>query len=105
MCIRDRFDWSRLARAGIGLWPEPADGLAARRGRPLVPVERAAALHDLATIGYCVGASSEAVALAAFQRRFRPERWDGRLDGETSLRLAEVRAACDAARAPLKRKG
>jgi N-acetylmuramoyl-L-alanine amidase len=99
------FDWPRLARAGIGLWPAAAEGIAAWRSRPLVPVERAGALHDLATIGYCVGAGSETVALAAFQRRFRPERWDGRLDGETSLRLAEVRAAYDAARAPLKRKG
>jgi hypothetical protein len=39
------------------------------------------------------------VALAAFQRRFRPERWDGLLDGETSLRLRQVRMAVEAAQA------
>ena len=32
-------------------------------------------------------------ALAAFQRRFRPERWDGRLDGETSGTPRRGRAA------------
>jgi N-acetyl-anhydromuramyl-L-alanine amidase AmpD len=37
--------------------------------------------------------------MAAFQRRFRPERWDGRLDAETAFRLAEVREAYDGARA------
>ena len=42
--------------------------------------------------------ATRAPALAAFQRRFRPERWDGRLDGETAARLAEVRAAYDEVR-------
>jgi hypothetical protein len=37
--------------------------------------------------------------LAAFQRRFRPERWDGLLDAETSLRLRDVRLAVEAAQA------
>jgi N-acetylmuramoyl-L-alanine amidase len=92
------FDWPRLARAGIGIWPHPAPDLAHRRGRDVGAVERAAALADLARIGYCVASGEEAVALAAFQRRFRPERWDGRLDGETAERLAEVRSAYDHAR-------
>ena len=61
--------------------------------------ERAAALSDLARIGYCVSAATEQVALAAFQRRFRPERWDGLLDAETCARLAEVRMAVEAAQA------
>jgi N-acetylmuramoyl-L-alanine amidase len=92
------FDWPRLARAGIGLWPAPRPDLAGARGRGIGVVERAAALADLAAIGYCVLPGTEAVAVAAFQRRFRPERWDGRLDGETSQRLSEVRAAYDRAR-------
>jgi N-acetyl-anhydromuramyl-L-alanine amidase AmpD len=62
-------------------------------------VHRTAALADLARIGYCVTAATEQVALAAFQRRFRPERWDGLLDGETSLRLRQVRMAVEAAQA------
>jgi len=85
------FDWARLGRAGIGLWPEPPAIQARRRGRGVGVVERAAALADLARIGYCVAAATERVAVAAFQRRFRPERWDGLIDGETRMRLRQVR--------------
>jgi N-acetylmuramoyl-L-alanine amidase len=92
------FDWARLAAAGVGIWPPPARERGCGRGIGIGVVERAAALADLAAIGYCVDPGDEAVALAAFQRRFRPERWDGRLDGETAIRLAEVRAAYDAVR-------
>ena len=58
-------------------------------------VERAAALGDLARIGYEVIPDNVTPAVTAFQRRFRPERWDGRLDGETAGRLAEIRQAVD----------
>jgi len=92
------FDWPRLARAGIGIWPEPAANLTDGRGRGIGVVERAGALADLAAIGYWVTTGAEHVAVTAFQRRFRPERWDGRLDAETAQRLAEVRAAYDRAR-------
>ena len=91
------FDWPRLARAGLGLWPPPAEGLSRRRGRGVGIVERAAALADLARIGYEVVPGNEMPPLAAFQRRYRPERWDGKLDGETAGRLAEVRQLVDAA--------
>jgi N-acetylmuramoyl-L-alanine amidase len=87
------FDWRRLARAGVGIWPDPAADLARRRGGGIGAVERAGALADLAAIGYCVTPGAETPAVTAFQRRFRPERCDGRLDAETALRLAEVRAA------------
>ncbi|HKS89355.1 MAG TPA: N-acetylmuramoyl-L-alanine amidase [Stellaceae bacterium] len=93
------FDWPRLARAGIGLWPPPAADLARRRGRGVGLVHRTAALADLARIGYPVIAGDEQPALAAFQRRFRPERWDGLIDGETCGRLREVRMAVEAAQA------
>jgi N-acetylmuramoyl-L-alanine amidase len=92
------FDWRRLARAGVGIWPEPAANLAHRRGCGIAAVERARAVTDLAAIGYCVTAGAETPAVIAFQRRFRPERCDGRLDAETALRLAEVRGAYDGAR-------
>jgi N-acetylmuramoyl-L-alanine amidase len=98
------FDWPRLARAGIGIWPPSGPDLARSRGSGIGVVERAAALADLAVIGYCVDAGTEAVVVAAFQRRFRPERWDGRLDGETARRLSEVRAAYDRARGSLDRQ-
>jgi N-acetylmuramoyl-L-alanine amidase len=90
------FDWSYLAEAGIGLWPSP--GATRGRGIGVGVVERAAALADLARIGYCVVPGNETPPLAAFQRRFRPARWDGRLDGETAARLAETRALYDAVR-------
>ncbi len=93
------FDWPRLAAAGIGLWPPPAEGMARRRGRGVGLIERTGALSDLARIGYGVSVATEQVAVAAFQRRFRPERWDGLLDGETCSRLRAVRMAVEAAQA------
>jgi N-acetylmuramoyl-L-alanine amidase len=89
------FDWPRLARAGIGLWPtEPA------------PPARdiAAAQAMLSSIGYRVprsGALDDETrqVLIAFQRRFRPRRIDGGLDDETALRLASVERAVSALRA------
>jgi len=95
------FDWPRLARAGIGIWPERA-AVATGRGLPVGVVGRAAALAALAAIGYCVTVGQERVALAAFQRRFRPERWDGLLDTETAGRLAELRAAYDRTRRAIR---
>jgi N-acetylmuramoyl-L-alanine amidase len=95
----ERFDWQRLARAGIGLWPRSSPDVASHRGRGVGVIHRTAALADLARIGYCVSRGTEQIALAAFQRRFRPERWDGLLDFETSLRLRDVRLAVEAAQA------
>jgi N-acetylmuramoyl-L-alanine amidase len=93
------FDWPRLARAGIGLWPAQRPAAETSRGRGVGVVQRTAALADLARIGYAVAAETDAVALAAFQRRFRPARWDGRLDRETCERLRDVRQAVEAAQA------
>ncbi|HEV2098891.1 MAG TPA: N-acetylmuramoyl-L-alanine amidase [Stellaceae bacterium] len=84
------FDWPRLARAGIGIWPEPAY-------EPMAGlVDRNRALADLAQIGYC--SAQEQPAIAAFQRRFRPGRVDGLIDAETASRLDEVRTAFAGAR-------
>ena len=93
------FDWPRLARAGIGLWPSPEPAATRRRGRGVGVITRTAALADLARIGYCVTPETEPVALAAFQRRYRPDRWDGLCDAETCARLREVRMAVEAAQA------
>ena len=86
------FDWPRLARAGIGIWP-PANA-----SEPARETDRAQSLADLAAIGYCAAKQSLGSAVMAFQRRFRPSRCDGRLDPETAARLSEVRAAFDRAR-------
>jgi N-acetylmuramoyl-L-alanine amidase len=92
------FDWSRLAHAGIGIWPEPSPALLRGRGKDIGARETAAALADLATVGYCTNAAEATSVVAAFQRRFRPARCDGRLDAETAWRLCEVRPAFNRAR-------
>jgi len=82
------FDWRRLARGGVGIWPEPCARTKDHR------IDWARAIADLAAIGYCVGAAeAEAFAVAAFQRRFRPACIEGVIDAETAARLAEVRGA------------
>lgn len=85
------FDWARLARAGIGLWPdsgfEPAaDGptLAEGMDGPAVLDLQGA----LRRFGYGVNASGSydaitAAVVTAFQRHFRPRRIDGKADAET----------------------
>jgi len=87
------FDWARLARAGIGIWP-PAKPAARQVAKG--PAE---SLRNLSTIGYCANAVSQTPALVAFQRRFRQECCDGRLDAETAARLSEVSEAFARSRA------
>lgn len=86
------FDWPLLARSGIGVFPERSMG-AGHYG----PYSVAGAQGLLAAIGYAAPSSGilddeTAAALAAFQRRFRPERVDGRLDAETAELLRRVAA-------------
>jgi N-acetylmuramoyl-L-alanine amidase len=89
------FDWPRLARAGIGIWPAPSY-------RPLATsIDRVQATADLAAIGYCIPPGAVEKVIDAFQRRFRPARCDGLLDRETAARIAEVRAAFGPRRAGL----
>jgi len=86
------FDWPRLARFGIGIWPEPS------RREPWAAVDGIQAAADLNAIGYCASVAAEAPTIAAFQRRFRPIRVDGVIDRDTAARLAEVRIAFDRSR-------
>ena len=80
------FPWERMARAGIGFWPDFAANARPRRGI-------GAAQQALARIGYAtpqtgiLDAETRAV-LAAFQRHWRPARCDGALDRETMRRIA-----------------
>jgi N-acetylmuramoyl-L-alanine amidase len=87
------FDWRRLARAGIGLWPGP--------GAAVAP-DPALAAATLARIGYPLEPQGVplALTLAAFQRRFRPACCDGALDGETMALLLAVAGLCDASMPP-----
>jgi len=92
------FDWARLARAGIGIWPAPGPH------RNSAPVDPARAISGLAAIGYCVASADATSAITAFQRRFRPSRIDGALDDETAMRIAEVSAAYARSRGGLPRR-
>lgn len=75
------FPWARLAAAGAGVFPQ------APSVRP-PPGDIARAQEDLSRIGYdcpVTGTADETTAavLTAFQRRYRPASFDGRLDAET----------------------
>ena len=98
----EKFDWQRLARAGAGLWPEPQ----LARTRPvLVPADSGADVsalqRDLASIGYDVALTGVydrrcELAVAAFQRHFRPALVDGRADPDTLAMVDAVTGACHA---------
>jgi N-acetylmuramoyl-L-alanine amidase len=96
----EKFPWARLARAGIGHWvaPEPVNpadpGIARDAAGPLV----AAVQAKLAEYGYGIEATGGCdprteFVVAAFQRHFRPERVDGRIDQSTITTLERLAAA------------
>ena len=96
----EKFPWARLARAGIGHWVAPVPVIAAEPGLgvgvagPLV----AEVQLMLRRYGYgieptgVVDAKTEFV-VTAFQRHFRPERVDGRIDQSTIATLERLIAA------------
>ena len=99
----EKFPWARLARSGIGHWvaPEmlnPADpGIAHDAAGPLV----AEVQGKLREYGYGIEATGVLDALTefvvlAFQRHFRPERADGRIDQSTISTLERLIAALPA---------
>lgn len=85
------FDWPRLARAGIGLWPAGPVRAA--------PASVGEVQSLLAAIGYETPHSGllddeTALVIAAFQRHFRPSCCDGMLDPDTAGRIGAVAALC-----------
>ena len=81
----ERFDWSRLARAGIGLWPE--DNIPSGSMPDMATFQR-----KLAAYGYPVeitGTDDQQTraVISAFQRHFRPAEITGIADGECSALL------------------
>jgi N-acetylmuramoyl-L-alanine amidase len=93
----EKFDWRRLARAGIGHWVEPVPSRAADRGLglgsggPLI----AEVQMMLRRYGYGIEPTGDfdlktGFAVKAFQRHFRPERVDGRLDQSTITTLERL---------------
>jgi N-acetylmuramoyl-L-alanine amidase len=95
----EKFDWQRLARAGIGLWVPPAPPSDDTGLGPGDEGEAVAALQrGLLDYGYGVevtttyGTGLEKV-VEAFQRHFRPARVDGRADASTRDTLDRLLAA------------
>jgi N-acetylmuramoyl-L-alanine amidase len=86
----EKFDWARLARAGVGHWVAPAPIVP--DGAVLAPGDRGEAVahlqQKLRAYGYGLEVTGEycedtALAVAAFQRHFRPALVDGRADRST----------------------
>lgn len=86
----EKFDWARLAKSGIGHWVTPAQASdidsavpPGESGQRVRTVQEA-----LAAYGYWIAPNGTndnwtATVVAAFQRRFRPGRVDGRIDAST----------------------
>jgi len=96
----EKFPWARLARAGIGHWVAPQPVVVAEPGMgvgvagPLVAEVQAL----LAKYGYGIEPtgvidSRTEFVVTAFQRHFRPERVDGRIDQSTITTLERLIAA------------
>jgi N-acetylmuramoyl-L-alanine amidase len=98
----ERFPWDALAREGVGHWvdPDPPDGAAlVLRGQEGPSVRSLQSL--LALYGYDVDPSGvydvrTEVAVAAFQRHFRPGEIDGVADRSTVATLRRLLAALPA---------
>jgi N-acetylmuramoyl-L-alanine amidase len=99
----EKFPWARLASRGIGHWVPPVAVLAADPGiardaaGPLV----ADVQGMLARYGYGIQPTGgfdplTEFVVTAFQRHFRPERVDGRIDQSTITTLEHLAAALPA---------
>ena len=96
----EKFPWARLARAGIGHWVAPAPVVAADEGLGLGAAEPRIAAFQVALRRYGFGIEPTGVidektefVVTAFQRHFRPERVDGRIDRSTIATLERLIAA------------
>ncbi len=91
------FDWQRLARAGIGLWPDdlPQADTIAETGDDIAGVQIALARFGYEAVVTGVLDDATRCAVSAFQRHFRPDLVDGTPDAGTRRRLAALLAGTD----------
>jgi N-acetylmuramoyl-L-alanine amidase len=99
----EQFDWPWLAKVGIGHWVAPVPIDAKDPGADLGPhiAETQLMQSLLLQYGYDVAASTTfdkalQINVRAFQRHFRPERVDGRIDRSTCATLQNLIAALPA---------
>jgi len=89
------FPWKRLADAGLGVWPE-ANAVARQQAYfNANPPTIGWYQQELARFGYAIEQTGQLdVAtrhvIAAFQMRFRPQRFDGTPDAQTAAMLQVV---------------
>lgn len=102
----EKFDWARLARAGVGLWVEPVVSEPGDAGiGPGCGGERVALMQNmLRQYGYGIDPTGDfdrhtEATIRAFQRHFRPSCVDGRIDQSTIATLERLLAARDKLRA------
>lgn len=98
----EHFPWERLARAGIGLWPQIEGTLQPQAGKGLERGASGSTVWRLQTmlseIGYgfdvtdIYGEACEKV-VAAFQRRWLPDHVTGQADLDTLRRIGVIHAA------------
>jgi N-acetylmuramoyl-L-alanine amidase len=96
----EKFDWPWLAKAGIGHWVQPTPYNSKDPGAELGPhtAETSRLQALLAQYGYDTAASLSfdknlQINVRAFQRHFRPEWVDGRIDQSTLMTLQNLIAA------------
>lgn len=96
----EKFDWSFLARCGVGHWvaPAPLDAVLSALVDPADTSTIAEAQSLLRRYGYSIEPSGQldectCKVVRAFQSHFRPERADGRLDRGTLDTLKRLVAA------------
>ena len=95
------FPWKRLAQAGIGLWVEAKAGRDASLARPDTGARVAELQALLVRYGYGLELTSvydepTEIVVSAFQRHFRPSRFDGVADAETLAILRALNETLDA---------
>ena len=96
----EKFAWHRLAHAGIGHWVAPAPVIDGDKGLGLGDAAPRIAAFQVALRRYGYGIEPTGVidertefVVIAFQRHFRPERVDGRIDRSTVATLERLIAA------------
>ncbi len=90
------FDWARLARSGIGLWPDAGEvGEAAEALDPTAPLAPTTLAEGLEAFGYGLDEAPLESVIAAFQRHYRPSLIDGVADRGTCACLAGLLSLLD----------